>query len=643
MSVRLNGTADQLIATQGVSIGTQAYTIATMFKRMSDLNAVSDLFYLGVDAAGTYPNIGLYFSADGTSLVGTYGSDSTIGSYATTQDIWYWGVFSRAGTGAGAARLRVFGMDGTKLHETTGTDGNTYNSMDTIIYGESGQGNNTMDGEVCNGKIHTGVEWSDEQCVVEMRHFDNQVLAGNDRIAFRLEDTTNTYAGLKAIPKAGQSAITLTNTGVVDGASRPSALEPLGIYLRQFFHNPESDLGNTIVTGSFPANVAAGNLIDVVVGHNGVGTTTTGVADLLSNTYTEIADCAKLDTPDTQWQRVFYAKNITGGTCGVTASFSTTALWRSLLLTEWGGLNTTSPLDHSVGGNTAVTTFGSSSVPTTAGQLVVISAKDSSVSNMGTVSTNVSGTLHIGPLGLSAATSATDLWSGYYIRRVAHTLAFSANIPASRTILLAQRTYKPAVLYGKSDNFDRTEDPLSDGGKWSTTGILGWLKTGGDSAIGASASFDNMMYRNDTGAGNDQWVAGILGSGNDAGVMLRVDASGNAMGVHPYGSGEWMFFTNSAYSGGPSLPNVAVYDDEIYAEVVGTSRIAAVWYNGVFQMAVTLSSGPTSGGAPGIFAYSNTSGQAEWRSWAGGGLWDAPSSGIAIPATRPFIIRGMFL
>lgn len=224
MSVRLNGTADQLAVTLGgaLTVGTGAYNVATMFKRMASFAAERDLMYIAPDASGTFPRIGLYFSGTANTLVGTYGSENTVGAYVPAQDEWFWGVMSRAGTGAGAARLRVWNMSGTKVHETTGTDATDYTALDTILFGESGGGYDTFDGEVCNAKVHTGTEWSDAEAWTEAQKFLIQTAGGTDLYAFGLETTG--AALWERLDLEGETVL-LANTGCVDGASRPSALE----------------------------------------------------------------------------------------------------------------------------------------------------------------------------------------------------------------------------------------------------------------------------------------------------------------------------------------------------------------------------------------------------------------------------------
>jgi hypothetical protein len=632
MSVLIDGTNTYLATTvTTLTIGTGAYNVATMVCRKGTISAEADLFFIGVDRAATFPNVGLYFSAAGNTLVGTYGSENTVGAYTLTLDTWYWAVMSRAGTGAGQARLRVFDMSGTKVHQTTGTDGGTYSAMDNVWYGESGMGYPTANVEVCNGKVHTGVEWSDEQCVVEMRHFDNQVTGGTDRIAIRLEDTTATYDGRIAIPKAGQSAITLTNSGAVNGASRPTILEPLGLRVRQVAHAPETDgtTGASTRAIAFDANVLAGSVIDAIVGWGADPEDTSGysVADSLNGSHTHISACYKYNGTHHQTQTAFYFPNSVAGACTVTATFPSSRLYRSVYATEIAGV-AVAPLDASASSDVAAATAqtGTAVVATTIGQLVLTSWKDHSNSVIG-VSSYQTG---VQPLPCLTGDTGIDQAVSFYIRRVAHTFTPTITLGVARDCFIATRTYKPLVVYGTGDSFERTENPLSDGGKWSAAGGgLANLQADGASAIGATASADAVMRRTDTGAtGADQWVAAIVGGGSDFSVLVRCDASGNSVGFHC--GDRTMYFNAGAftgitdYGGGygawPSGTEVYV---ELF-EALGYS-VMAVYQSGVLYHTELITNGPASGGAPGLFVYSNDySGEA--RAWAGGGLWDLPGS-----------------
>jgi len=102
---------------------------------------------------------------------------------------------------------------------------------------------------------------------------------------------------------------------------------------------------STTIAATFVANVTAGNLIVVHVGHESASGTTVTVADTLSNTYTEVNSA--FDSVNGQKGWMFYAKNITGGACTVTATISVTETARRIIIDEYSGLDTTAPLDAS--------------------------------------------------------------------------------------------------------------------------------------------------------------------------------------------------------------------------------------------------------------------------------------------------------
>src|SRR5262245_51108124 len=94
-------------------------------------------------------------------------------------------------------------------------------------------------------------------------------------------------------------------------------------------------------TVAFSSNVTAGNAICGFVYWASNSITLDSVADGLSNTYTP------LDNPTTNiiWRgALFYALNITGGSCTITATFSS-AVASLLLVDEVSGAATTSAVD----------------------------------------------------------------------------------------------------------------------------------------------------------------------------------------------------------------------------------------------------------------------------------------------------------
>lgn len=121
-------------------------------------------------------------------------------------------------------------------------------------------------------------------------------------------------------------------------------------------------------TATFGSNVTAGNLIVVLVAS---AQNITSLSDGLGNTYTKIdADI----TADSKSGDLWYAKNITGGSCTIT---STTTNYNDtcIIAFEFSGLDTTAPLDQHTYTNESgyVTSHssGSTSTTTQADELVI--------------------------------------------------------------------------------------------------------------------------------------------------------------------------------------------------------------------------------------------------------------------------------
>lgn len=99
----------------------------------------------------------------------------------------------------------------------------------------------------------------------------------------------------------------------------------------------------TTFTLAFGSDVTAGNLIVVAAYFLGTADTPT-VADTLSNTYTLVGSILRRGVTTTASLGVWYAKNITGGTCTVTVS-SVPSSFGCAVAHEISGCDTTAPLD----------------------------------------------------------------------------------------------------------------------------------------------------------------------------------------------------------------------------------------------------------------------------------------------------------
>ena len=148
------------------------------------------------------------------------------------------------------------------------------------------------------------------------------------------------------------------------------------------------DAGGTTIAVTTTSNVTGGNLL--VVGINwstGNIEDISSLADGLGNTYNPIANNHVRDATAGQWTSVYYAKNITGGACTITATFAASRSFRRIVVHEVSGLDTTAPLDQSTGQNqvspgTGTDAVTSGSVTTTTnGQYIFATSMDDSGSN----------------------------------------------------------------------------------------------------------------------------------------------------------------------------------------------------------------------------------------------------------------------
>lgn len=98
----------------------------------------------------------------------------------------------------------------------------------------------------------------------------------------------------------------------------------------------------TSVAVAFGSNVTAGNLITVVVRANTNDAPSWTVTDSLGNTYVE--DEAQFQSTDLTTTRIYRASNISGGANTVTFA-GTNNIRRGIVIKEFSGLDTTSPLD----------------------------------------------------------------------------------------------------------------------------------------------------------------------------------------------------------------------------------------------------------------------------------------------------------
>jgi hypothetical protein len=120
------------------------------------------------------------------------------------------------------------------------------------------------------------------------------------------------------------------------------------------------------IARAFTSTNTAGNLIVVAVSWD--GTASVSCADTLGNTYALAA--THHDSTNKQSLAICYAANINAGANTITATFSASSSWRRMLIHEYRGLATASPVDV-VAKNVANATTAANAVTSTAGVTTV--------------------------------------------------------------------------------------------------------------------------------------------------------------------------------------------------------------------------------------------------------------------------------
>ncbi|HUA60037.1 MAG TPA: putative Ig domain-containing protein, partial [Verrucomicrobiae bacterium] len=113
---------------------------------------------------------------------------------------------------------------------------------------------------------------------------------------------------------------------------------------------------------AFSAKTAAGDLILVSFDFN--TTTPSSITDSQGNTFTEVG--SQLTTPAGARSRVYYAPNIKGGADTITIKLAAKSSFLEVYLTEYSGVNKTSPIDVQAGASGSAGAVSSGSATTTA-------------------------------------------------------------------------------------------------------------------------------------------------------------------------------------------------------------------------------------------------------------------------------------
>lgn len=250
MSVRSNGSGDNLLAASSWGVTTGAFSIGFWAKLIADRNTFSDLVGFGDTASGPASYLSIATQTDGSSLT-SY--DHTAGELFAgnpaelTVGTWYWVVVSRTGSDMA---LRVFddSTSTTPVQSDTESAATDYAALDNFVVGQLFSGE-WSDAEFQNVKVHNGVEWTDAQCRTESQNYEIQTAGGTKWASYRLIDVDADSDGINDGSGNGRH---LTNTGFVAGASTPAQLasgtNPVG--------TDTATLSDAPTAGGFTASVA---------------------------------------------------------------------------------------------------------------------------------------------------------------------------------------------------------------------------------------------------------------------------------------------------------------------------------------------------------------------------------------------------
>lgn len=293
MSIRFNGSGDNLAATllASLTIGTGDFSLGMWVKNISDRTTVEADFFLLGDAAAS-PTTYVYAYADFSGIF-LFGGNNT-GALATGTGLsvgtWYYLVLSRV---SGVLHIRVFDDSASTTPVVDGTVADTvnYTTLDGVILGAAIASTRWPNAEAEAFKIHTGVSWSNAQARTESQFYAVQTAGGTNKLAWRLHTVA---AGLTEL--GGNTS--LTNTGCIDGASRPTQLEaapsggsaPIGAMARQpLRHQQRTRLTSDVRTAAAISGVAAITLGDVTPA-------ATGALDLQASAAVTLGDVAPAAT-----------------------------------------------------------------------------------------------------------------------------------------------------------------------------------------------------------------------------------------------------------------------------------------------------------------------------------------------------------
>ena len=126
-----------------------------------------------------------------------------------------------------------------------------------------------------------------------------------------------------------------------------SPIPPIPGYLQGTnYSSPTPATPSTTLITHFNANATAGDTIIVQAGaYTGGNGATVSITDSLGNTYTPALPLQSWKS-NNSWHRMFYATNITGGSCWVTSTWTASITYPSMYILEYTNIASYNPVDQ---------------------------------------------------------------------------------------------------------------------------------------------------------------------------------------------------------------------------------------------------------------------------------------------------------
>jgi hypothetical protein len=256
------------------------------------------------------------------------------------------------------------------------------------------------------------------------------------------------------------------------------------------------------ITLSFPSNTLAGDVLLVAFDYE--GTTVSSVTDTQGNVFTPVGN--QLASPGGALGQVYYVANIKGGADTVMVNLSGASSYLEAYLTEYSGVNPTSPIDAEAGASGSAGTVSSGNATTTAaGDMIygycvadVVCTVGSGFTARSTLNSNLTEDMSAGSAGSYAATGSAN--SGWTMQMVALKPASALTPP----VIFSSTTASGTVGTPFSYQIAATNTPTSSGATGLPAGLSLNSATGLISGTPTSAASTkvSLSAANSSGTGN---------------------------------------------------------------------------------------------------------------------------------------------